>query len=115
MLIDFTADGRALGVEITAPTRTTVTALNKVLRSLGVTPVERRDIAPLRRQSSACERERAVELSKRVSGGGWREAMAILSRDFRGNIAHSSRKTGGTHSRRARFVQKTPPLTRPEL
>jgi len=53
MVIDFTADGRAMGVEITAPTRTTVTALNKVLRSLGVTTVERRDIAPLRRQSSA--------------------------------------------------------------
>jgi hypothetical protein len=53
MVIDFTADGRAMGVEITAPTRTTVTALNKVLRSLGVTPVERRDIAPLRRQSNA--------------------------------------------------------------
>jgi hypothetical protein len=50
LVIDYTADGRAMGVEITAPTRTTVTALNKVLRSLGVTPVERRDIAPLRRQ-----------------------------------------------------------------
>jgi hypothetical protein len=48
MVIDYTADGRPMGVEITAPTRTTVTALNKVLRSLGVTPVERRDLAPLR-------------------------------------------------------------------
>jgi len=52
LVIDYTADGRAMGVEITAPTQTTASDLNKVLRALGVAPLDRRDIAPLRRQSS---------------------------------------------------------------
>lgn len=48
LVIDLAADGRAIGIEITAPTRVTVTALNRVLRELGATLVTRADLAPLR-------------------------------------------------------------------
>lgn len=48
LVIDLTADGRAIGIEITAPTRVTVTALNRVLRELGAALVTRADLAPLR-------------------------------------------------------------------
>ncbi len=48
LVIDFTSDGRPIGIEITAPSRVTVTALNRVLRSLGVAPLKRADLAPLR-------------------------------------------------------------------
>jgi hypothetical protein len=47
LVIDLTADGRAIGVEITAPSRITVTALNRVLRAIGAAPVTREDLAPL--------------------------------------------------------------------
>lgn len=47
LVIDFAADGRAIGVEITAPSRITVTALNRVLRAIGGIPVTRHDLAPL--------------------------------------------------------------------
>lgn len=48
LVIDMAADGRPIGIEITAPTRVTVTALNRVLRGLGAAPVTRADLAPLR-------------------------------------------------------------------
>jgi uncharacterized protein YuzE len=47
LLIDYAKDGRAIGVEITAPSALSVTAFNRVLRELGVAPVKRQDIAPL--------------------------------------------------------------------
>ena len=47
LVIDLTADGRAIGVEITAPRLVTVAALNRVLRSLGAEPVTGDDLAPL--------------------------------------------------------------------
>ncbi len=46
-VIDFARDGRAIGIEITAPTRLSVTALNKVLRELGFPLVTRADLAPV--------------------------------------------------------------------
>jgi hypothetical protein len=48
MVIDFNRRGTPIGIEITAPTRLTLTALNKVLRSLGLPAMKRADLAPLR-------------------------------------------------------------------
>ena len=48
LIIDLTADGQPLGIEITAPTQLTLAALNRVLRELGCAPVRRADLAPLR-------------------------------------------------------------------
>ena len=47
LVVDLTADGRPIGVEITAPGRVTATALNRALRTLGVPPVSPHDLAPL--------------------------------------------------------------------
>ena len=44
LLIDYAKDGRAIGVEITAPSALTVTAFNRVLRELGFAPVKRRTL-----------------------------------------------------------------------
>lgn len=48
LIVDFTADGQPLGIEITAPSLLTVAALNRVLRKLGCAPVRRADLAPIR-------------------------------------------------------------------
>jgi hypothetical protein len=48
LVIDFTSGGRAIGIRITAPSKVTITALNRVLRSLGAPPLKRADLAPLR-------------------------------------------------------------------
>lgn len=48
MVIDFAADGSALGIEITAPAKLTMAALNRVLKELGFPPLRRGDFAPLR-------------------------------------------------------------------
>lgn len=48
LIIDLSAKGVPLGIEITAPAQLTVAALNRVLRDLGVAPVRRADLAPLR-------------------------------------------------------------------
>jgi hypothetical protein len=47
MVIDFDRSGQALGIEITAPSAITLTALNRVLRELGEAGLKRADIAPL--------------------------------------------------------------------
>ena len=48
LVIDFNRDGRPIGIEISAPAKVTVSALNKVLRTLGQRGVTRADLAPLR-------------------------------------------------------------------
>ena len=48
LIIDLSAKGEPLGIEITAPAQLTVAALNRVLRDLGFAPVRRADLAPLR-------------------------------------------------------------------
>ncbi len=48
MIIDFEQSGRAIGIEITAPTKVTSADLNRVLRDIGSPPVTRDDLAPLR-------------------------------------------------------------------
>jgi uncharacterized protein YuzE len=46
-LIDYSSDGRAIGIEITAPSRVDVAVLNALLARLGQEPVRREDLAPL--------------------------------------------------------------------
>jgi hypothetical protein len=44
---NFTRGGQPIGVEITAPTKFTLAALNRVLRELGFAPATRADLAPV--------------------------------------------------------------------
>jgi hypothetical protein len=48
MIVDLDAQGRPLGIEITAPQQLTLAALNRLLREFGCDPVRRSDLAPLR-------------------------------------------------------------------
>jgi uncharacterized protein YuzE len=48
MIVDLDAQGRPLGIEISAPQQLTLVALNRLLRELGCDPVRRSDLAPLR-------------------------------------------------------------------
>ncbi len=47
LLIDFAADGRPIGIEITAPERFLRDVLNRVLAELKQEPVTERELAPL--------------------------------------------------------------------
>ena len=47
LLVDYAADGRAIGIEITAPALLNLTRLNELLARLGHKPVAREDLAPL--------------------------------------------------------------------
>ena len=47
LLVDFAPDGRAIGIELSSPSRVDVQALNKVLVQLGQEPVRSEDLAPL--------------------------------------------------------------------
>jgi hypothetical protein len=47
MIVDFSWGGRPIGIEITAPTRLSLAAINRVLRGLGLPEVKRADLAPL--------------------------------------------------------------------
>lgn len=48
MVIDFNRSGRAIGIELTAPSKVTVKALNRVLSDLGLPPLKAADLEPLR-------------------------------------------------------------------
>jgi hypothetical protein len=48
LIVDFTAEGEARGVEITAPSLVDVDELNAILRELHVEELEPKDLAPLR-------------------------------------------------------------------
>jgi len=48
LVIDFSRRGKPIGIEITAPTKLSAAALNRVLRRLGFPLVTRADLAPLR-------------------------------------------------------------------
>ena len=48
LVIDYSRRGNPIGIEITAPAKLSTTALNRVLRRLGVPTVTRADLAPLR-------------------------------------------------------------------
>jgi uncharacterized protein YuzE len=47
LVIDFTVDGQAIGIEITAPAKVSVAALNAVLKELGHAPASEADLAPV--------------------------------------------------------------------
>jgi len=47
LVIDFARDGRAIGIEIVAPDKLTLTVFNRVLQELGFPPLKRADLAPL--------------------------------------------------------------------
>lgn len=47
LLIDFTSDGRPIGIEILAPGRIDLVALNHVLADLGVATISPHDLSPL--------------------------------------------------------------------
>jgi hypothetical protein len=47
LVIDFARGGRPIGIEITAPSELSVTALNRVLREFGFATVTRADLAPV--------------------------------------------------------------------
>lgn len=46
ILVDFAADGRPIGVEITSPSQVSAEDLNAVLASLGLPPLDPADLAP---------------------------------------------------------------------
>jgi uncharacterized protein DUF2283 len=47
LVIDFTADGQAIGIEITTPAKVSLAALNAVLRELGHALASAADLAPV--------------------------------------------------------------------
>ena len=47
MVVDFDKNGRAIGIEITAPTKVTAADLNRVLKDIGAPLVTENDLAPL--------------------------------------------------------------------
>lgn len=47
LVVDFAADGRAIGIEITSPSRLELAGLNRLLQRLGQPPVASSDLAPL--------------------------------------------------------------------
>ena len=47
LVIDFTAEGQAIGIEITAPAKVSLAALNAVLKELGHAPASEADLAPV--------------------------------------------------------------------
>ncbi len=48
MVIDFSQDGKAIGVEMTAPSMVTASNLNRVLTELGIPPITGEDLTPLK-------------------------------------------------------------------
>ncbi|MCL4215773.1 MAG: DUF3388 domain-containing protein [Candidatus Hydrogenedentes bacterium] len=48
MIVDFSASGKPIGVELTAPASVTLSSLNRVLGELGVMPLSETDLKPLR-------------------------------------------------------------------
>jgi len=47
VVIDFSRSGEPIGIEITAPSKLSLAAFNRVLRELGLPPLKRSDLAPL--------------------------------------------------------------------
>ncbi len=47
LVVDFARGGQPIGIEITAPEKLSMTAINRLLRELGLSPVSREDLAPV--------------------------------------------------------------------
>jgi hypothetical protein len=48
LVIDFARGGRPIGIEITTPTKFSLAAFNRVLKSLGLSAASRSTVAPVR-------------------------------------------------------------------
>lgn len=48
LLVDFTAGGQPMGLEITAPGKVSANAINRVLADLGLPPLPDTDFSPLK-------------------------------------------------------------------
>jgi uncharacterized protein YuzE len=48
MIVDYSQSGKPIGIELTAPSKVTLDALNRVLGDLGLSPLTRADLEPLR-------------------------------------------------------------------
>ena len=48
LLVDFTAGGQPMGLEITAPGKVSANAINRVLADLGLPPLPDADFSPLK-------------------------------------------------------------------
>lgn len=51
LLVDFAADGRPIGIEITSPGSTSIQSLNRTLQSLGIDAINEAELMPLRAAS----------------------------------------------------------------
>jgi hypothetical protein len=49
LLVDLTADGRPIGIEIAIPALATVEAVNEILASYGLEPIDSMELTPLRK------------------------------------------------------------------
>jgi uncharacterized protein YuzE len=47
LLIDFSRNGRPIGIEITSPSKVSLAAINRILREFGYPRIKRTDLAPL--------------------------------------------------------------------
>jgi len=47
MVVDFSRNGKPIGIEITAPDKISLSAINRVMKKLGLPAVKRADLAPL--------------------------------------------------------------------
>jgi uncharacterized protein YuzE len=47
LLVDYAADGRAIGIEITAPNQVTLAAINQALAALAEEPATSEELAPV--------------------------------------------------------------------
>lgn len=47
LLVDYGRSGRPLGIEITAPAKVSLAAINRLLKELGHRPMKRAEISPL--------------------------------------------------------------------
>ena len=48
LVIDYSASGQPIGIEIMAPAKLSMAALNRVLKDLGCVPLGREDFSPRR-------------------------------------------------------------------
>ncbi|MCY2994732.1 MAG: hypothetical protein NTY19_43755 [Planctomycetota bacterium] len=49
LLVDLTADGRPIGIEIAIPALVTVEAVNEILAAYGLEPIDSVELTPLRK------------------------------------------------------------------
>ena len=47
LIVDYASDGRAIGIEITAPSMVALASLNRVMESLNESPLTQDDVQPL--------------------------------------------------------------------